>query len=1045
MSTPPIPKLPQLDCSLLFPDLINFHMQNNPSLPMWVYLNDQGVTEITFLEFGRAAHRIAHALRPGRTGDDGQVVILIANTDTILHQVVIAGMSIAGLVPFPVSPRNSPAAVVHMMKKINCSRIVTLHHAHRSLIDRVREEGSCLVFTVEEMPTISYAFPKLGGEVQADAFVPYPQSASRPDPNVPSMYLHSSGSTGFPKPIPRSPKVQIHLMHRIRTAYLPKLSPGDRIGVMGLPPFHTFGVLMHLYLPLAHLGTAVVYPPQAITGQSAVPIMPTSDNILDGVRRTHCKAVVVVPAFLEQWVASTVAVEALTKLDQVIFGGGPLAEKVGNALWAAGVNICIVYGGTEFGTPVSSRGRGETADGEWMWMRFSEDVQVRWMPQGDGTYECQVLTTENNQMAVENLPDVKGYATSDLFIKHPTKNLWKIVGRADDVITLASGEKIVPMPMEGIIIASPLIQGVVVFGRGRSQVGILVEPSPEHVVDILDNNAVAAFKNEIWPVIDEANKIAPAFARIFKEMVLVADPKLPMARTSKGTVQRKATINAYEARINSLALYVGVTHGSIEPFAWTTEGVLACTINQGRSLDPNADLFAQGFDSLSATYLRNLIVNALRNATDAHARGSVSLVSPNSPRIASLVGEHGVSQSLDTKQQHVAAMNTMIEKHCARLSGSAGVTNGTVVLLTGSTGGLGSFLLSQLLKNRRVERVYALNRTASSTSIEERQSSAFLDKGLSVDLLNSGKLVYVKADASRDNCGLASELYEEIRDSVTIVIHSAWRLDFNLSLVSFEPNIKATRNLVDLALNAKHRSTLRFVFTSTIGTAQSWDRTKGAFPEEPQLDPSAAVGTGYGESKYSFGLRGTSLRIGQIAGGPNGSWAVTDWVPIIVKSSIALGSLPDSLGVVSWMRAEDVADVVLDIAFADSAPQSLNILNPKRARWSESKSPLHGDRLTIIPFVEWVTRLEEKAADATLEDLADIPALKLLEFFRSMARNEIELSQSQGSRSVIEVGGAADFSTDVAQRISNTVSRMQPVGELEARAWIQYWISKGLF
>lgn len=73
-------------------------MQNNPTLPMWVYSDDQGSTEITFLEFGRAAHRIAHALRPGHTGDDGQVVILIATTDTILHQVIVAGMSIAGLV-----------------------------------------------------------------------------------------------------------------------------------------------------------------------------------------------------------------------------------------------------------------------------------------------------------------------------------------------------------------------------------------------------------------------------------------------------------------------------------------------------------------------------------------------------------------------------------------------------------------------------------------------------------------------------------------------------------------------------------------------------------------------------------------------------------------------------------------------------------------------------------------------------------------------------------------------------------------------------------
>ena len=70
---------------------------------------------------------------------------------------------------------------------------------------------------------------------------------------------------------------------------------------------------------------------------------------------------------------------------------------------------------------------------------------MRWLLQDDDTYECQVLvcvlpfrvlcsdaclphaqTTENNQMAIENLPDVKGYATSDLFMKHPTKDLWKM-------------------------------------------------------------------------------------------------------------------------------------------------------------------------------------------------------------------------------------------------------------------------------------------------------------------------------------------------------------------------------------------------------------------------------------------------------------------------------------------------------------------------------------------------------------------------------------------------------------------------------------------
>ena len=74
------------------------------------------------------------------------------------------------------------------------------------------------------------------------------------------------------------------------------------------------------------------------------------------------------------------------------------------------------------------------------------------------------------------------------------------VGRADDVITLESGEKTVPAPMESIIGSSPLVQGVVMFGRGRNQVGVLIEPSPELAIDVNNEKAVAEFRNRIWYV-----------------------------------------------------------------------------------------------------------------------------------------------------------------------------------------------------------------------------------------------------------------------------------------------------------------------------------------------------------------------------------------------------------------------------------------------------------------------------------------------------------------------------------------------------------------
>lgn len=101
-----------------------------------------------------------------------------------------------------------------MMKKTNCSRIVTLGHAHKALIDGIRREYEGAELTVFELPTLRYAFPKLGKEVTADPFTPYPPASKRPDLDSPAIYIHSSGSTGFPKPIAHSHRIQIQWLTR---------------------------------------------------------------------------------------------------------------------------------------------------------------------------------------------------------------------------------------------------------------------------------------------------------------------------------------------------------------------------------------------------------------------------------------------------------------------------------------------------------------------------------------------------------------------------------------------------------------------------------------------------------------------------------------------------------------------------------------------------------------------------------------------------------------------------------------------------------------
>lgn len=86
-----------------------------------------------------------------------------------------------------------------------------------------------------------------------------------------------------------------------------------------------------------------------------------------------------------------------------------------------------------------------------------------------------------------------------------------------------------------------------------------------------------------------------------------------------------------------------------------------------------------------------------------------------------------------------------------------------VVLLTGSTGNLGTQILSRLLKESSVHLVYALNRRSTRGSVMERQKKRFLDKGLDSSILHAGKMVFLEVENTLPKLGLSNEVYDEVR------------------------------------------------------------------------------------------------------------------------------------------------------------------------------------------------------------------------------------------------------------------------------------------
>jgi acyl-CoA synthetase (AMP-forming)/AMP-acid ligase II len=96
---------PPKDGSVTLPEAVDFHVKHNPTLPIYVFMEDGAskITEVSYLEFGRACYRVAHHLRAGRRGPEREVVAVLALSDSLLYQTTVLGTMKAGLIVRTIS------------------------------------------------------------------------------------------------------------------------------------------------------------------------------------------------------------------------------------------------------------------------------------------------------------------------------------------------------------------------------------------------------------------------------------------------------------------------------------------------------------------------------------------------------------------------------------------------------------------------------------------------------------------------------------------------------------------------------------------------------------------------------------------------------------------------------------------------------------------------------------------------------------------------------------------------------------------------------
>jgi hypothetical protein len=176
---------------------------------------------------------------------------------------------------------------------------------------------------------------------------------------------------------------------------------------------------------------------------------------------------------------------------------------------------------------------------------------------------------------------------------------------------------------------------------------------------------------------------------------------------------------------------------------------------------------------LQSTVIRNSIVNALKADKIDTSKIAANFVY-ESPTIVQLgiavyaIIDPSSFSTADKIANKVAEIDAYIEKYSANLPvhrPSFPSTKSDVILMTGSTGALGTTLLAQLVENSSVFKIYAINRRGAGKTLKQRQVEALIERGYDAAIVSSPKVVLVETDSQLGPLGVSHALYDEACDT----------------------------------------------------------------------------------------------------------------------------------------------------------------------------------------------------------------------------------------------------------------------------------------
>ncbi|EPE31486.1 Acetyl-CoA synthetase-like protein [Glarea lozoyensis ATCC 20868] len=919
---------------------------------------------------------------------------------------------------------NALSALHHLLK--TCHAVAVITDSKNTTVDT---NGLRKLEMVESLPNGSNVTSK---DVDAVKFQDWGDVWERH-----TFIIHSSGSTGMPKPIIHTNRSMMLIARMYRLFQEVSVENWFLL----FPLYHIAGISIALSgLPNGQILSfpPLVWPPASSTIFATWKTLSSMGHDVDTV---HC-APTLIENMYDYITENGGDFTPLAFLKLLQPGGAALSDSIVNALTANGVNVKTTYGSTEIGPPF--RSIPHTRDNPKCYSfrnLYPDNPHLQMEKVAEGTYECVVH--KGFELAAELWENSdEPYRTNDLFIQDPPgSGFYVLQGRKDDILVHSNGENTSAGPLQlDIQTSSKIIAKVLALGHSKPCVSLLVEVHSEH------DPSSDSTRREVWKTVQAVNDRYPGHSQIMESMIYILPGGEALPVTPKGNVKRKEAMKLYSSIIDNfysseeqvipsnssqtdVGNYIRNLLSSLsnvpvqEIHSWTTLYDLG--INSRLALSLKVSLTADLKQSISlGTIFENPSISKLVDYF-SHASSPVDTTRP--PEQASIETVHRIISKLEAE----------FKSWPPRTSTIFPLAQKETVLLTGSSGSLGTSLLAVLSAHPHVDKIYAMVR-GSNRAGKLRRTLA--ERGMDTSIIDEGKIEVVNFSMQDPLLGLDLEKYAELANMVTVVVQNAWKMDFNLGVEEFEGD--CLRNTMSLLRLTQAGRPKRFVFTSSISACMGPGQTSPTVFEEPiGNDPTVALSTGYAQieritqtATRILNLPVHLLRVGQMAGSTTtGHWNVNEMWPIMFATALhpsitSIPSFPSKL--VDWIpvniAAATISDIILSYSplpipaqnpsppttpVSDSGDRKAeytvhNITNPHPISWSSLVDQLRdatGTDETTLPTIsmkQWVARLN---AVNTSPD--EVPGLRLLQFFENMAGEE-EMHKTFDSRKTQEISGA---------------------------------------